>query len=158
MRIYTGMVVVMMTVFLVQLRVMMGMAGFRFLEHRFNVFSAGGFEKMRPGFEFRGHVFGEKNIGSGLLDPDFKFGRDAGVVELQDMQFTEAQTAAVFQGLSVLLEHVQDLFPTCSMGSLDSDATYTIFMAGSAYFRGFVVEDHEVFLFGVCPSCIGVTK
>ncbi len=24
--------------------------------------------------------------------------------------------------------------------------------------EGFVVEDHEIFLFGVCPSCIGVTK
>jgi Fur family ferric uptake transcriptional regulator len=23
---------------------------------------------------------------------------------------------------------------------------------------GFVIEDHEVFLFGVCPSCVGVTK
>lgn len=23
---------------------------------------------------------------------------------------------------------------------------------------GFVVEDHEVFLFGVCPSCAGVSK
>ena len=23
---------------------------------------------------------------------------------------------------------------------------------------GFVVEDHEIFLFGVCPSCVGVTK
>ena len=22
---------------------------------------------------------------------------------------------------------------------------------------GFVVEDHEIFLFGVCPSCVGVT-
>jgi hypothetical protein len=23
---------------------------------------------------------------------------------------------------------------------------------------GFVVEDHEVFLFGVCPSCVAVTR
>ena len=23
---------------------------------------------------------------------------------------------------------------------------------------GFVVEDHEIFLFGICPSCVGVNK
>ena len=62
---------------------------------------------MLPGLEFKGHVFGEKDVSAGLFDSDFKLRRISGVVKLQDLQFTFMQKTMPLKGGSILNCHVK---------------------------------------------------